>query len=286
MKPVSPVPALPPELERQIFEVCALLRPVGIPKLVLVAWRVKEWVEPLLYRTIAVDVDGAHMIPMLPAFTSECLSSVLESKPASLFRHAVRHLLAPEKGTYTELLPFCTGLENLWTNEYSTVTPLIAQLRLKHLYGFVKPLLCTLTPLHACFSQITHLELMDIRDDWESWSELSLIPQLTHLAFNDADFGPLCGELLETSRSLAVLVFLRSQVQRGLRINASQAAELSKDPRLVEMRCVYYLLDWQMGAHAGKDYWSRAESFIAKRRSGEIDALQYQIPDDESVNLV
>ncbi|KAJ7111344.1 hypothetical protein C8R44DRAFT_933490 [Mycena epipterygia] len=122
---------------------------------------------------------------------------------------------------------------------------------------------------------------MDSRDDLENWSELSLIPQLTHFAFNDTDFGPLCGELLETCRPLAVLVFLRSQAQGGLRINASQAAELSKDPRLVEMRCVYYLLDWQMGAHAGKDYWSRTESFIAKRRSGEIDVLQYQIPDEK-----
>ncbi|KAJ7123483.1 hypothetical protein C8R44DRAFT_875674 [Mycena epipterygia] len=128
-----------------------------------------------------------------------------------------------------------------------------------------------------------YLELMDIRDDLESWSELSLIPQLTHLAFNDADIGPLCGELLETCRSLAVLVFLRSQGGRW--VNPSHAAELSKDPRFIEMRCVYYLLDWQMGAHAGKDYWSRAESFIVKCRSGEIDVLQYEIPDDESVNL-
>lgn len=166
-------------------------------------------------------------------------------------------------------MPFCTGLENLWTNDYSTVTSSIAQLRLKHFYGFLVPLLRTLTPIHACFSQITHLELMDIRDDLESWSGLSLIPQLSHLAFSNADFGALCGELLETCRSLAVLVFLRSH--GGLRIDPSQAAELSKDPRLVEMRCVYYLLDWQMGAHAGKDYWSCAESFIAKRRSGEID---------------
>ncbi|KAJ7123485.1 hypothetical protein C8R44DRAFT_875676 [Mycena epipterygia] len=286
MDSVSLVSALPPELERQIFEICALLRPLGIPKLMLVAWRVKEWVEPLLYRTIAVEVDGAHIIPVLPAFTSECLSSALKSKPATLFQYAVRHLLAPTRGTCKELLPFCTGLENLWTHEYSTATPLIAQLRLKHFHGFVVPLFRTLTSIHACFSQITHLEVMDIRDNLESWSELSLIPQLTHLAFNDAAFGPICGELLETCRSLAVLVFLLSQAQGGLRINASQSEELSKDPRLVEMRCVYYLLDWQMGAHAGKDYWSRAESFIATRRSGEIDALKYQIPDDESVNLV
>ncbi|KAJ7301798.1 hypothetical protein DFH08DRAFT_827183 [Mycena albidolilacea] len=56
--------------------------------------------------------------------------------------------------------------------------------------------------------------------------------------------------------------------------------------------------DWQMGAHMGRDYWSRAERFIALRRSGEIDgvasilcalsirvdpssALRYEIPNEE-----
>jgi hypothetical protein len=40
---MTPVPVLPIELERQIFEICASSRPVLIPKLMLVAWRVKQW---------------------------------------------------------------------------------------------------------------------------------------------------------------------------------------------------------------------------------------------------
>jgi hypothetical protein len=40
---LTPVPVLPIELERQIFEICASSRPVLIPKLMLVAWRVKQW---------------------------------------------------------------------------------------------------------------------------------------------------------------------------------------------------------------------------------------------------
>jgi hypothetical protein len=39
----SSLPTLPSELEREIFEICAVSRPVCIPKLVLVAQRVKEW---------------------------------------------------------------------------------------------------------------------------------------------------------------------------------------------------------------------------------------------------
>ncbi|KAJ7126167.1 hypothetical protein C8R44DRAFT_121208 [Mycena epipterygia] len=43
MESVRTAPILPPELERQIYEICALSRPVLIPKLMLVAWRAKEW---------------------------------------------------------------------------------------------------------------------------------------------------------------------------------------------------------------------------------------------------
>ncbi|KAJ6538362.1 hypothetical protein DFH09DRAFT_1398713 [Mycena vulgaris] len=44
---------LPPDLERSIFELAALrTHRVTIPKLMRVAWRVKHWLEPLLYHTL------------------------------------------------------------------------------------------------------------------------------------------------------------------------------------------------------------------------------------------
>jgi hypothetical protein len=41
-------PTLPRELEREIFELCTLSRPVCIPKLMVVAQRVKEWYGTVL----------------------------------------------------------------------------------------------------------------------------------------------------------------------------------------------------------------------------------------------
>ncbi|KAJ7088115.1 hypothetical protein C8R44DRAFT_819493 [Mycena epipterygia] len=161
MESLYSVPAFPPELERQVFETYALLRPIGIPKLMLVAWSVKQWVEPFLYRTITFELHDSHMIAVLPAFTREYLSSALKSKPPSFFQHSIHRILlySGAKGSYRDLLPAFTGLENLWAKEDLTdFTPFIAQLRLKHLYGPVPPLLRTLTPIHACFSQITHLD--------------------------------------------------------------------------------------------------------------------------------
>ncbi|KAJ7121829.1 hypothetical protein C8R43DRAFT_1136349 [Mycena crocata] len=49
------LPVLPVELEREIFEIAAHSRPRSVPTLVLVASRVKVWVEPFLYRTIFLD---------------------------------------------------------------------------------------------------------------------------------------------------------------------------------------------------------------------------------------
>ncbi|KAJ7088096.1 hypothetical protein C8R44DRAFT_819465 [Mycena epipterygia] len=280
MQTLSPVPAFPPELERQIFEIAAFLRPVGIPKLMLVAWRVKEWVELLLYRIIAL---GRGQLPMLPAITGKFLLSAIKQRP-SFFHGTVRHLMVASVKTTTveSILSVCTGVNNLWVNnDLTQLQTIMEPLRLKHLYAHTLPILRTLTPFHPFFSRITHLDLIDIPDarDLETWSELYLIPQLTHLSFNDEAFLPLCGELLETCKSLAVLVFLESLP------DPSSVTELSRDFRFVAMCCECYHLDWQMGAYAGLDYWSRAESFIAKRRSGKIDALQYEILVDESENL-
>ncbi|KAJ7137604.1 hypothetical protein C8R43DRAFT_609431 [Mycena crocata] len=43
MERLSLETTLPLDLERHIFELCAHWRPVSIPKLMLVAWRVKVW---------------------------------------------------------------------------------------------------------------------------------------------------------------------------------------------------------------------------------------------------
>ncbi|KAJ7087501.1 hypothetical protein C8R44DRAFT_991351 [Mycena epipterygia] len=283
---------LPPELQRHIFEICALSRPVSIPTLMLVASHVKEWVEPLLYRTVTFHDTHTSMIP---AFSSKILAKTLKARPACFFEQAVRHLLLPggwqpalDRGLSVQTLSVCTGIQNLWIAEMALedMIPSLARLPLQHLYAHVLPLLRTLTPAHPFFSRITHLELLDLSNNSESWSGLSRIPHLTHLSFNDHGFILLCPLLLETCASLAVLICLNEKALWASSPHHSYAAGLSHDSRFVVMACAYYIKDWKMGVHAGQDYWSRAESFIAKRRSGEIDRLQYQISFDESENIV
>jgi hypothetical protein len=54
--------SLPLELERVIFEVSALSRPIDIPNLMLIAWRVKEWYVTLETQHTGT-LNGGHLVP-------------------------------------------------------------------------------------------------------------------------------------------------------------------------------------------------------------------------------
>ncbi|KAJ7131272.1 hypothetical protein C8R44DRAFT_871785 [Mycena epipterygia] len=66
------------ELERKIFELAALSRPKAIPTLMRVAWRVKLWVEPLLYwplkylrALVLLHTPPAHLSAELAIFSED-----------------------------------------------------------------------------------------------------------------------------------------------------------------------------------------------------------------------
>ncbi|KAJ7137581.1 hypothetical protein C8R43DRAFT_1132176 [Mycena crocata] len=259
---------LPLDLERHIFELYAHWRPVSIPTLMLVAWRVKVWVEPILYRTLLVTNDDP--IAGYPRFTAERVRSVLESKAPTFLRSCVRNVYLDDVGdtTLELVLSQCTGIENLWIrHDLDNLIPLFARLSLKHLYADIRPLLPALSPSHPFFSQITHLELIGGSVDPSPkemgiWSGLAHLPRLTHLSFNDDDFIDICSPLLQSCKFLVVLICLEM---------ASVDTEAD---------------DRAMGTHAGVDYWTRAEDFVAKRRSGEMDALKFRISEDSSELIV
>ncbi|KAJ7461168.1 hypothetical protein FB451DRAFT_1562985 [Mycena latifolia] len=281
-----PPPTFPSELEREIFEICALSRPISIPKLMLVAWRVKEWIEPILYRTITIGsgVEPEETHPIFP--TAKILFKAVRHKPSTFLQNTVRnlYLLNHFVDDFPALLASCKGLENLWMRaltagrDDSVLLPLFASFRLKHLYSNVNWFLRAFPPTHPFFSQITHLELFDYVDD-TTISSLSLIPQLTHLSFTQSPFIPMCLHILDTYPSLCVLVFLDRW--RG-DLFGIYAPALANDVRFVVIRHRGFLQDWHRGVSTGSDYWRRAEIFIAKRRSGEIDAPRFEILEHES----
>ncbi|KAJ6601998.1 hypothetical protein DFH09DRAFT_900153 [Mycena vulgaris] len=107
----TPDRVFPPELERNIFEISALANPGTIPRLILVARRVQEWLEPFLYRVVFLANT-----PPFPRLKLTILLRAIQNKPATFFRGAVRHLYIDNQVTDFEkrtILAACTGITNL-----------------------------------------------------------------------------------------------------------------------------------------------------------------------------
>ncbi|KAJ7670022.1 hypothetical protein DFH06DRAFT_1468725 [Mycena polygramma] len=271
-------PTLPADLERRIFEVASLAWPRSIARFLLVAWRVKTWVEPLLYRIIIVhdaraylrdkSRNGTHPL----AIESSVLLSIIQAKGPQFFKDAVRHLLLGshnlDETDEAYVLSACSNVENLWLSAQSYATLPQIDMPFKRLH-------CRLNTLfepqpiditHQLFALVTHLEVFDLpaRGDVDVWAAVTHLPRLTHLAFNDEVYLPVCSALLQTSTSLQVLVLMLDH--RGQMDTERWKDWDVMDVRFVAMVCDEAVEDWIVGAHTGADYWSRAEEFIAKRK--------------------
>ncbi|KAJ7622113.1 hypothetical protein FB45DRAFT_927012 [Roridomyces roridus] len=257
----------------------------------LVAWRVKAWVEPLRYRVLLFSEGrpGLHSAWKYPHQDDDAFSHTFSIPPAVL-RASVRHLCIhhSDKELAKFLLPNCLSVYDLWASTHAALD-LVGALRLRRLHCALKAVFDS-TPVdftHSLFIGLTHLEIFDYAEELPGaiWSNVALIPNLTHLAFNDDGFLPYFPMLLRTCASLRVLALVEpTPIQYPP--SAEIPDELAPDTRFVWMACTEYIKDWHQGALTGKDYWLRAEAFIDRRRRGEVRSpLQYWFEEDSSEGL-
>ncbi|KAJ7620193.1 hypothetical protein FB45DRAFT_929667 [Roridomyces roridus] len=274
-------PILPPELERPIFELCALDRPVLIPTLMLVACRVKEWMEAILWRTV---ITGPKPIDGSLSFSHETICRALQSQ-RHVLRDFVRNLLVFDLNGpgYEGLVPACSRLENLWVWDWYTPADLtrLSAATLKRLHSFTLPVALTSGNANlslGMFSQLTHMEIMG----WTGTDSevdvfchrVALLPCLTHLAFSRDTYASAYLRLLRNCASLRVLFAVESRLP--------DVEQLEVDVRFVVWGQLWtWVADWQRGAQKGVDYWCVVEGYIAKRERGEVDRLRYVMPDEE-----
>jgi hypothetical protein len=222
----------------------------------------------------------------------------MQSKPPSFFHNSIRHLLLCDiQVKHTEfLLNNCHRVENLFIFSSQSELPnslsAMGSLPLKRLYCHLTQLFGSAAQIdftHRMFSQITHLQLFDYVDSVDIWPGLALIPHLTHIAFLNIfprlgpHFIPLSLRLLNTCTSLRVLVLIEAAPGTPPDVHLQQLAE---DGRFVCIRAILmgFEENWYVGAHTGIDFWSRAEDFISKRRSGEIPGELSTKRDSEAAN--
>ncbi|KAJ7863129.1 hypothetical protein B0H14DRAFT_3862997 [Mycena olivaceomarginata] len=245
-------PIFPPELEREIFEIAVQSNTKIIPPLLLVARRVKTWLEPLLYPVIVFrDPLPGHI-----SFSLDGLLAVLRLKPLDFAQTHIRHLFLPRRISERQddlvpLLTMCSGVHNLKT----CFSP--------HPVDFT----------HALFAQITHLDLLDeVHGRWDTrWAGLAHIPHLTHLAFDlspsrTSNWEDVLHAALMHCSALQVLALMWSPWLRDeMRHNRDEIRMLAqRDPRFVIVLLTSHTHDWETGARGGIDSWNRAEELVGQ----------------------
>ncbi|KAJ7119340.1 hypothetical protein C8R43DRAFT_960086 [Mycena crocata] len=270
-------PALPPDLERVIFEIAAILWPLSVTRLILVSK-----LEPFLYHTLTVSENG---ITAYPLYQAPVLRTVIQHRQAGFQKH-VRNILldSPPTHCYREILAVCNRVENLWLSSLLNDVDLyhvVASLRLCCFYGDVQPLLRTLPPTHQFFVHLSHMELMGSAGFVSAanlgiWSNISNLPRLTHLSFNDDAFIDIAPALLQSCKCLTLLIHLE---QFGPCPDHWYSKEVTSDAR-------YFVKDWQVGVQTGLDYWARAEDFVKHRQLDIMAASQFRMGDDASTGFV
>ncbi|KAJ7656048.1 hypothetical protein DFH06DRAFT_1200027 [Mycena polygramma] len=287
-------PSLPPEIEREVFELSALSDSRTIPKLLLVAHRVNLWIEPFLYRIVSI-VDSSptnrnkHQIP------EHTFMRMLESKPASMWLTQTRHLsVAIRGGQHMEqILSMCSKTSNLAAilhphdlfggYKLARSLSLIAAMPLVRLSAHIGSLFHpdAIDFNHPVFARLTHLTFLDTFSIQPAG--LGRLSYLTHVSFNYPSSCYPSGlhdkfvrEVFGRCAILEVFIFC-CDGNEALRGNIPFYTYLADEPRSVLLAMDNFLKDWGVGAEGGADYWVRAERFIKQRQSRGISPRDYAI---------
>ncbi|KAJ6514348.1 hypothetical protein C8R47DRAFT_1090993 [Mycena vitilis] len=289
-KLASTSPRLTLEQERLVFELAATDRP-SILALILVARRVREWVEPLLYSVLTIEGNNKRTRAILKA---------VKSKPAPFLVASVRNVLVEahleslklDSSEVTELLEACPGITNLAL--YGVVAgphllPALSAMRLQRLGADFGELFGSdegVDLTHPLFSTVTHLDVFDYIDfegdgDFEGhgteWlHNLPALPALTHLRLTSPPTEETLRETLKGCSQLRVLVVTFDVTDECSFDAYSQAMEEGfqiTDPRVVLAEMDSYSADWEKGARGGAEIWSLAEQHVHKatKRQQEED---------------
>jgi hypothetical protein len=281
----SPIlPAFLPELEREIFEIAAIEIPQSMlnssvshdasvcgklsvePAEEPYASYFLPRIEPLPYRTLIVTAPWSNTLRLS-----------VEKHPAKFAKY-LRNFLAWEnkhadKEWPLRILSLCSGIRNLTlVFPVFEMTPALEAMQLRRLSVVLLDLVkgSPVDPARPLFRTLTHVDLWD--SDTESLTELPFaqFPALTHLSVNhlDAEYSPFLTSTLRLCTRLCVLVNMQMiPFEPGNETHYSV-----DDPRFVLMWLSNdeYTEDWKVGVERGRDFWARAELFVAKRKRGEI----------------
>ncbi|KAK7062413.1 hypothetical protein R3P38DRAFT_3303323 [Favolaschia claudopus] len=289
LEPVSALPDLkrsphlPLELERIVFDLAAFEDWTEIPRLMRIAWRVKQ--------CVAMDPGMANPdLAEVPQISTANMLRFISRKSNSFLAASVRHLFINidfgDRPCLLQILILnaCPKLTDLYLYDIPTSSnhlPLLCRLKwLSHLAIRVSDLFPRRfanfgSPL---FRNVTHLQLLDHHSTLPVLlgQSLSHAPCLSHVAFSF--FTDVLGvhDSVRVNTRLCCIAFLSSSLKFP-NFPASLRPIHGDDDRFVCISDWCRVSQWFRGATNRLDYWTLADSFIAAKRAGKADASQYLI---------
>ncbi|KAJ7458298.1 hypothetical protein B0H11DRAFT_2061645 [Mycena galericulata] len=277
-------PSLPPEIEQEIFGWTAIHYPSSIPTLMRVARRVQLWVEPYLFRVIMPPPGPPYSI-----IENAVLRPTPQSKPASFYRDAVRYVhFVYQSETSPAVLKVLTRTRNVVvTGDWPGPDPaaeliqILLEMDLRRLSLSLEDLFSGREHIdlkHPLFNSITHLHLFDHAASIAAQlsPHISSLPALTHLCLNNSVPDQILHALLSDCPHLHLLVTLWYFL---IARTAPRDPPVS-DPRFVVGSYKDFEDEWTAGAHGAPDFWTLAEEFVARKRSGAIPESCYWMGDE------
>ncbi|KAJ6571127.1 hypothetical protein B0H19DRAFT_1255125 [Mycena capillaripes] len=113
---------LPRELERMIFEIAALLHPTCILPLMLVAARVKQWVEPFLYRVVLINSPPGQQVLGFHNCSTAIFTQAIQKKPPAFFRDSVKSLFPEMYASFADVGPILAACGDI-ANQFMGCPP-------------------------------------------------------------------------------------------------------------------------------------------------------------------
>ncbi|KAJ7256065.1 hypothetical protein C8J57DRAFT_1651502 [Mycena rebaudengoi] len=245
----SPIlPAFPPELEREIFEIAAIEIPQSMPP--THPCRTTRLIEPLLYRTLIVTFNTK--------LDPDALCLAIEQHPAKFAKY-LWNFLEWENQWDKAWVSLCSGIHNLtWFYADSAMVPALEAMQLRRLSVVLFDLVdrSSVDPDRPLFRTLTHLDMWDSDAEFLTELPFAQFPALTHLSINNlhAENSPFIASTLRDCTRLYVLVNMQTNpFEPGNETHYSV-----DDPRFVLMWLSNdeYVEDWKVGVEGGKDFWS------------------------------
>nr|GAT45567.1 predicted protein [Mycena chlorophos] len=284
---------LPLELEHRIFYEAAYSAPSEALNLMLVAWRIKQWVEPLFYRSLVVGSwfrsSSQATIPRLRSDPATAGWQILHSKPTEFLSKAVENLMVVDvkEPAFRQISPLLKGARNLVVVSGEPVHgALDAFQRLqrldcnyfKHLFDCDSQTNIRIAE-NPTLAWLTHLELGDesALENFTVWSEILRLPSLTHLAI--AHWKQVVSALATPQRAALIAAMhptgrLNAFVVR-YHVSSPQAEDnkefdewLESNPGFVALSTVSNWASswWNAVLGLQPDFWTRVDEHVRRRR--------------------